>query len=135
MPLQVGAIRLGVLDLNRRRPGTLDRSQEADALGFAAAALALLMDEAGRTAPEVAELGWQGEDPTAHQVQVHQATGMVLAQLGVDAETAFARLRAHAFAHGRRLGDVAADVIARRLRFDPDAATDGSDGTRDLQEG
>jgi ANTAR domain len=131
LPLQVGAIRLGILDLNRRRPGVLDRDQLADALGFADAAVALLLDEAARTVPEAAELAWQGEDPTAHQVQVHQATGMVLAQLGVDPETALTRLRAHAFAHDRRLGDVAADVVAGRLRFHADRSADPPDDNQD----
>jgi hypothetical protein len=44
---------------------------------------------------------------------------MIIAQLGVTA-AAFARLRAYAYAHDRRLGDVARDVVARRLRFEPD---------------
>jgi ANTAR domain/GAF domain len=120
MPLQVGAIRLGILDLNRRGPGALGEQHLADALAFAAAAVTLLLDETARTRPETAELQWQGDDPTAHHVQVHQATGMVLAQLGVGADAAFARLRAYAYAHDRRLAEVAADVVARRLRFDPD---------------
>jgi AmiR/NasT family two-component response regulator len=51
---------------------------------------------------------------------VHQATGLVLAQLGVSAEAAFARLRAYAYAEDRRLDDVARDVVERRLRFEPD---------------
>ncbi|MFJ4819605.1 ANTAR domain-containing protein [Streptomyces sp. NPDC088801] len=49
---------------------------------------------------------------------------MLTAQLGVGIEEAFVRLRAHAYAQGRRLADVAADVVARRLRFSPDAEPD-----------
>jgi hypothetical protein len=45
---------------------------------------------------------------------------MIIAQLGVSAAVAFARLRAYAYAHDRPLGDVARDVVGRRLRFDPD---------------
>jgi AmiR/NasT family two-component response regulator len=67
-------------------------------------------------------LAWQRDDPTAHHVQVHQATGMILVQLGVSAEIAFVRLRGYAFAQGRRLGEVACDVVERRLRFEPDPA-------------
>jgi hypothetical protein len=37
---------------------------------------------------------------------------------------ALGRLRAYAYAHDRRLRDVAADVVARRLRFHPDTDTD-----------
>jgi hypothetical protein len=37
----------------------------------------------------------------------------------VSVGEALVRLRAHAFAHDRPLGAVAADVVARRLRFSP----------------
>ena len=45
---------------------------------------------------------------------------MIVAQLGVSAADAFARLRAHAFAEQRLLGDVARDVVARLLVFTND---------------
>ena len=45
---------------------------------------------------------------------------MVLAQLEISAADAFARLRAYAFAEQRLLGDVARDVVARRLTFTND---------------
>ncbi|KHD73897.1 ANTAR domain-containing protein, partial [Actinoplanes utahensis] len=54
----------------------------------------------------------------AQRAVVHQATGMVSVQLEAGPEEAFARLRAHAFAAERELEAVAADVVARRLRFD-----------------
>jgi ANTAR domain/GAF domain len=120
LPLQIGAIRLGVLDLYRTRPGPLSTHELADALAFADTAGMLLLDTAAGTQPDTAELAWHRYDPTALQAQVHQATGMILVQLGVSAEAAFARLRAYAYAHDRRLGDVARDVVERRLRFDPD---------------
>jgi AmiR/NasT family two-component response regulator len=44
---------------------------------------------------------------------------MILVQLGLNAETAFARMRAYAYAHDRTLGEVARDVVDRRLRFNP----------------
>ena len=120
LPLQIGAIRLGVLDLYRTRPGPLRTHELADAWAFADTAGMLLLDTAAGTQPDTAELAWQRDDPTAHQAEVHQATGMILVQLGVSAEAAFARLRAYAYAQNRRLGDVARDVVERRLRFDPD---------------
>ena len=55
-----------------------------------------------------------------NRVEIHQATGMVVAQLDLSATDAFARLRAHAFLEHRLLGDVARDVVARRLRFTQD---------------
>ena len=125
LPLQVGAIRLGVLDLYRARPGPLSPHELADALAFADAAGMLLLDGAAGTQPDTADLAWQRDDPTAHQAQVHQATGMILVQLGVSAEAAFARLRAYTYSSDRRLGDVARDVVERRLRFEPDPPSGG----------
>jgi hypothetical protein len=46
LPLQVGGIRLGVLDLYRAQSGDLDREQLADALLLADTACALLLDAA-----------------------------------------------------------------------------------------
>jgi hypothetical protein len=127
LPLQVGAIRVGVLDLYRIRPGGLSPHELADALAYAETAGRLLLDAAAGTQPDTVDLAWQRDDPTAHQAQVHQATGMILVQLGIGAEAAFARLRAYAYAHDRRLGDVARDVVERRLRFPPDPPQDGRD--------
>jgi AmiR/NasT family two-component response regulator len=62
-----------------------------------------------------------GLDHSVHgRAEIHQATGMVVAQLGVSAQDALARLRAYAFAEQRLLGDVAHDVVSRRLHFIPD---------------
>jgi hypothetical protein len=46
LPLQVGAIRLGVLDLYRSQPGPLAPHELADALAFADTAGMLLLDAA-----------------------------------------------------------------------------------------
>jgi hypothetical protein len=43
---------------------------------------------------------------------------MISVQLGVSLAEALVRLRAHAYAEGRLIAEVAADVVARRLRFD-----------------
>jgi AmiR/NasT family two-component response regulator len=55
-----------------------------------------------------------------HRVEIDQATGMLTVQLGVSAGEAFARLRAYAYSRDRRLADVAGDIVARRLRLDPE---------------
>ena len=52
--------------------------------------------------------------------RVYQAQGMVMIQLGITAQEALLRLRAHAFAQDQRLSAVAEDVVARRLTFGPD---------------
>ena len=115
-PLQVGEIRLGALNLYRDEPGPLTDEQHADALVMAdVAAEAVLALQAGAPPGMLAEaLETHGE---FHYV-VHQASGMVAAQLGISVGQALIRLRADAFGSGRSLADVAADVVARTLRFD-----------------
>jgi hypothetical protein len=119
LPLQVGGIRLGVIDLYRREPGRLDQTQVDDALILADMVCALLIDSANDGYP-----GPDGHGPERARLQhpeVHQATGMMIVQLGVSAAVALVRLRAYAYAHNRRLRDVARDVVARQLRFDPES--------------
>jgi GAF domain-containing protein len=126
-PLRVGAIRLGVMSLYRTRPGALDSEQLADALLLADTACALLLDAAPRN-----QLGLDGRRPeqaAPQDPEVHQATGMIAVQLGVTATVALSRLRAYAYAHDRRLRDVAADVLARRLRFDTEPEPNADAGT------
>jgi hypothetical protein len=127
LPLQVGAIGVGVLDLYRDEPGMLDHDELAGALRAADAVLwALLGIRAGDPAPRPAGAGrtdngadphgWLAGSPLDH-TSVYQATGMIMVQLDVPAETALSRLRAHAFVHDRSIDDIARDVVARRLRF------------------
>jgi hypothetical protein len=122
LPLQIGAISPGVLDLYGRVPVQLDAEELADALAFADLATLVLLDtRIGETGgPRRGPL----EDLGAYRAEIDQASGMLTVQLGVGIEEAFVRLRAHAYAQGRRLADVAADVVARRLRFPPDAEPD-----------
>jgi hypothetical protein len=115
VPLQWGTLNLGVLDLYRRAPGPLSDAQLRDAIR--AADMVALMFLGVRTDP--GDEAWL--DHSLHgRAEIHQATGMVLAQLGVSAQDALARLRAYAFAEQRLLGDVAHDVVSRRLHFTPD---------------
>jgi hypothetical protein len=117
-PLQAGAIRVGVLSLYRGQPGPLTPQQLADALVFADIALQLLLDSSAGISGSTGYRPLDG--PSDSRAEVYQATGMISVQLGVSLEEAFVRLRAHAFAAGTRLDDVAGDVVSRRLRFDPD---------------
>ncbi|WP_322411327.1 GAF and ANTAR domain-containing protein [Microbacterium invictum] len=50
--------------------------------------------------------------------EMHQASGMIAAQLRIRVDDALVVLRAHAFASGRSVRSVASDVIARRVTFD-----------------
>ena len=129
-PLQIGAIRAGVMGLYRERPGPLSAAQLGDALIFADTATLLLLDSqdpaAGSTMAGPAP-GGQPAHLTLHRAEIDQATGMLTEQLGVGITEAFIRLRAYAYAHDRRLAEVARAIVARRLRLrpDPDPSTDG----------
>lgn len=126
-PLQIGAIRAGVLSLYRTRPGPLGAAQLSDALIFADIATVLLLDgqsePAGRAA--VTGPGGQPEDLALHRAEIDQATGMLTEQLGASIEEAFVRLRAYAYAHDRRITEVARDIVAHRLRLRPDPVPPG----------
>jgi GAF domain-containing protein len=115
-PLQVGAVRLGALNLYRDRPGPLDDDQHADALVMAdVAAQTVLLLQADAPPGKVASELDAGAD---FHLVVHQAAGMVAVQLDVTVAHALIRLRGYAFGNDRALADVARDVVARTLRFD-----------------
>jgi hypothetical protein len=115
-PLQVGAVRLGALNLYCDQPGPLTDDQHADALVMAdVAAQAVLVLQANAPPGKMAAELEAGAD--FHYV-VHQASGMVAAQLDVSVGHALIRLRAYAFGNDRPLSEVAKDVVARKLRFD-----------------
>jgi ANTAR domain len=99
---------IGVLTLNQR--GT-DREIDLDAALIVSrvVAAALLADAASM---QEAEHGaW------AERAVVHQATDMVVAQLGVPETDALALLRAYAYSHDQNLATTAHAVIARILAF------------------
>lgn len=122
-PLRVGAVHLGALNLYRDRPGPLDPEQHADAAVMAdVAAQAVLLLQAGAPSGMLATELEAGAD---FQYAVHNAAGMVAAQLDVTVGLALIRLRAHAFGNDRPLADVAKDVVARKLRFDSASGEEG----------
>ena len=127
LPLQIGAISPGVLDLYADVPTVLDAEQLADALAFADLATLLLLDARIDTiAPPVNTPAVERdfEDLGGYRAEIDQATGILTVQLGTGIDDAFVRLRAHAYMRGRRLADVAADVVAHRLSFSPDPDPD-----------
>ena len=108
-PLRVGAIRVGVLDLYRHSPGVLAVAQLAEALSYAEAATLLLLHLQTRAPADAVPL-----DPLTvidDRAEVHQATGVLAVQAGIDLAEALVRLRARAYAEQRPVGDVARDLL------------------------
>lgn len=117
LPLQIGAARLGVLDLYCDNPGPLDPDAVAAALHIAGVMTTLLLTTPGSAGDDAVLPGW---DLSLTSRVIHQAAGMVIAQLRLTPSDAYARLRAHAYTHGQSLAEVADLVTTRQLRFDPD---------------
>jgi len=129
-PLRIGAIWVGILGLYRETPGPLSPVQLRDALLLADTAAVLLLDGQARAAdskPGRSTPGGQSADLARRRAEIDQATGILTEQLGVGITEAFLRLRAHAYAHNRRLSAVARDIVAHRLRLcrDPGPPQDG----------
>ncbi|MEO5981395.1 MAG: GAF and ANTAR domain-containing protein [Pedococcus sp.] len=119
-PLQVGRIRLGVLDLYRDVPGTLTPAELGEALAFADAATRVLLhlqDQMPLDAGLHPDLGARANN----RPEVHQATGMISVQAAVGLTEALLLLRARAYSSERSILEVARDVVARRLRFPPES--------------
>jgi hypothetical protein len=115
-PLQVGAARLGVLDIYRAVPGSLSVEELAQALTFADVATTMLLDAQEDASPGDAADGL--DEALDYHFELHQAQGMVMVQLGVGLAAALALLRAYAYSHDRHLAEVARDVVTRTLRLD-----------------
>jgi ANTAR domain len=112
------------MGLYRDRSGPLSDFQLGDALVFADTATLLLLGSQDQAAGEAAAgsgPGGQPADLAGHRAEIDQATGMLTEQLGVGIAEAFIRLRAYAYAHDRRLSDLARDIVARRVRLRPDS--------------
>jgi hypothetical protein len=87
----------------------------ADAIAVA------LVDNAG-------PLDTTARDTWAAWARIHQAIGMVIAQLTFSSDDAAALLRAHAYASDTTLAEIAGQVVQRRLAFRQDAAGDIQNG-------
>jgi GAF domain-containing protein len=115
-PIELGETRVGALNLYRDSPGPLTDDQHGDASLLADVAAQAIVDMQAEAASGVVAAALERDADL--QLVVHQATGMVSAQLEIPVTDALDRLRAFAFAHHLSLGIVAARVVRRELRFD-----------------
>lgn len=116
-PLQVGPLDVGVVELYSRSPDALGHHDQEIALALADRLAWSLLDRI-LTINEEAQSNPDRYSPLSRR-EIHQATGMVLVQLGLTATQALMRLRAHAFAHDESVRDVARQVVGRTLEFSP----------------
>jgi hypothetical protein len=137
-PLMMGAICVGVASLYRDSPGDLDNDDVDTGMATARSIAGPSLRHAVRLSEQESPNGdgtidvaggattgldTNGESATdtgrAIELRrdIHQATGMVLAQLDISPTDAFSRIRAHAFSTNRTVQEVARDVLSRRLDF------------------
>jgi hypothetical protein len=99
---------IGAISMYRLSMGTL--AEPIDTAQFVADAMATTLLRDPAAVAEAADAGaWSS------RAVVHQATGMLVSQLGVRVDDALAVLRSHAFVTSAQLADVAKAVIERRL--------------------
>jgi hypothetical protein len=137
LPIVLANSYVGALDLYRHTAGPLLGDSLIGGLLAAELAALPLLDllSAGTDTDTVTDdendRGWD-QLASLSRVEVYQATGMLMGQLGVNAPGALIRLRAHAYAHGLTASQVAWAIVERRLvlQLDDDHDADGDVGRR-----
>jgi len=126
LPVAISTTPVGALYLYRTHPGSLTGPALGGAMLAAQLAALPLLDlmsaDVDWAAIEAGEAWSQLE--SLERVEVYQATGMLMGQLGAGATEALVRLRAHAFTHSMTASQVAWDILGRRLRMRPDPPRD-----------
>jgi hypothetical protein len=121
-PLASGSATVGVLTIYEDDAGELSDAQCRDTVAVATVLAHTLLTMQPSAADDV--LPESLDSAFVHRAEVHQASGMVAVQLGVPVTEALVRIRGHAYAAGRDLAAVAADVVGRHLRLVDDRHLD-----------
>ncbi len=117
-PLATNGARIGVLTLYQDNEGELSAAQHDDSIALAEVLTETVLSLQDAVPGGVLAPGL--EEAVVYRAEIHQASGMVSIQLRVPIAEALVRIRAHAFATGRPIGAVAADIVGRRLRLADD---------------
>lgn len=127
LPVMITSACVGALDLFREDAGPLLDEEIAGAFLAAELASASLLHllSSGSDSDLDDDLLARGEEgwpevADLDRIEVYQATGMLIAQLDVDAAEALVRLRAHAIATNQTASQVALAILERRLELDRD---------------
>ena len=118
-PLQIGAIRLGVLTLYRDWPAALSEEDMAKRRGSRGGRHSAAAAPPGRLGHDAAACTPTSDTPFVATAELHQATGMVSVQAAVGMAEALLLLRSRAFSTESTPLDVAHDVLAGRVHFRP----------------
>lgn len=113
-PLRVGGLDIGAVDLYSQATGPMTAEDVADAVLLTRIVAGQVLNQA---LDRLVAADSESDERWMTRRVVHQATGMVIAQFGVKPDEALLILRAHAFALGRPVLDVATDVVARTIKI------------------
>lgn len=114
LPLQVGAVSLGVLDVFDSRPRGLGPAGWDLALAFADLATETLLHHTGT---DTAFIDPGLRTALGSRAQIWQAQGMVGVDNDVSLNDAMVGIRAYAYGNSRAIGDVAHDIVHDGLRI------------------
>jgi hypothetical protein len=113
VPMRLRRQVIGALNLFHTGPATLGPPDLIAARSLAdVATIAILQHRATMNARAISA---QLHEAMTSRIVIEQAKGMVAEHEHIDADAAFARLRAHARNHNQRLADVAGAVTSGRL--------------------
>lgn len=110
IPLSGEGVQVGVMTLHRSTSIERENVEEAGFIGATVGAAIIEHSHDIATRQD-------GHDAWVHRSKIHQATGMIVAQVGIRPEDAMALLRGQAFARGVTLEAVAQEIIDRRINF------------------
>jgi transcriptional regulator with GAF, ATPase, and Fis domain len=114
VPLKVGRLPLGAMNLFSTKPGDLNEVDAKAAQALADIASIGIVTNRVHARQELVQQ--QLESALESRVVIEQAKGVVSEQRGISTEEAFARIRAYARNGGLRLQTVAKQIVESKLR-------------------
>jgi transcriptional regulator with GAF, ATPase, and Fis domain len=109
LPMRLRGDTIGALNLFRATPGPLSESALAIGQAMADVATVGLLQERAIAASE--QLAIQLQEALTSRITLEQAKGVLAQRIGLSMDGAFQLMRDYARGRGKRLGDVAADIV------------------------
>ncbi|UNO41037.1 GAF and ANTAR domain-containing protein [Streptomyces sp. MST-110588] len=116
LPLAVGDLRVGALDLYRLQARSLNGQEKARARAYARILALLVLDEHPHFLAADARSARPG--PQGYPPAVHAAAGILAAKDNLTPDDALARMRAHSYRYNQPLQETAENVINGRALDD-----------------
>ena len=115
-PVAFGPFPLGAIDVYVPQPATIEDDTVRQAMTLASAVSRRVLRRALRSIADQDD-ALLDRSPSSRRV-VHQATGVVLAQLDISPEDAYLLLQGHAFARRTTMRRVAEEILDGTVRFE-----------------